>query len=326
MADIDFIVGMITIKVKMGRFFFYCFIVFTSAGFLSCKRADDSAFHGQVTIASDESLQPMVEQLCQAYQGIHPETSFKLLYCPEEQAASFVMQDSARLAFITRELTTNEQNIFKTKGIKYNPQFIAIDGVALLTSRVNVDSLMTLEELANIFKGETKKWSQLRYGVQNSDIVLVFDNANSSNLNFIMKKFGLTDVKGLNIFSAGSNKKVIEYVRQNPNALGFVGVNWISDGNSPLTAELSKGLRVMGVSDKNKPTKQDYFQPFQQDLRFKNYPLSRKIYIINREMHAGLGSGMVNYIMRDVGSLIIEKCGLWPAKPFNREVIIKKEI
>ena len=43
-------------------------------------------------------------------------------------------------------------------------------------------------------------------------------------------------------------------------------------------------------------------------------------------MHAGLGSGMVNYIMRDVGSLIIEKCGLWPAKPFNREVIIKKEI
>lgn len=326
MVSIGFIVDIVITKSKMSRLFFYCFIVFASAGLFSCNRAEDSAFHGQVTIAADESLQPMVEQLCQAYQGIHSETNFKVVYCPEEQAASFVIQDSARLAFITRELTANEQAIFKKKGIRYNPQFIAIDGVALLTSRTNVDSLITSEELGGIFKGEIKNWSQLEYGTQNSNIVLVFDNANSSNLNFIMKKFGLTNVKGLNIFSAGSNKKVIEYVRQNPNALGFVGVNWISDGNSPLTAELSKGLRVMGVSDKNKPTKQDYFQPFQQDLRFKNYPLSRKIYVINREMHAGLGSGMVNYIMRDVGSLIIEKCGLWPAKPFNREVIIKKEI
>ena len=326
MEDIGFIVDIVITKSKMNRVVLYCILALASTGIFSCKKANDSAFHGKVTFASDESLQPMVEQLCQAYTGIHPETSFKVIYCPEEQAAAFVMKDSARLAFITRELTANEQNIFKTKGIRYNPQFIAIDGVALLTSRSNADSLITLDELANVFKGKIKNWSQLQHGKQTKEIVLVFDNANSSNLNFIMKKFGLKDVKGLNIFSAGSNKKVIDYVRQNPNALGFIGVNWISDGNAPLTEVLSKGLRVMGVADKANPTNQDYFQPFQQDLRFRNYPLSRKIYVINREMHAGLGSGMVNYIMRDVGSLIIEKCGLWPAKPFNREVILKKDI
>jgi phosphate transport system substrate-binding protein len=294
--------------------------------FFSCKQANDSAFHGTITIASDESLQPMVEQLCQAYQGIHTDTKFNIVFCPEQQAISQVLQDSIRLAFVTRELTLAEQNVFKKRGIKYNPQFVAIDGLALLTSRANLDSLITLKEIESVFKGKIKNWSQLEGSTQTKEIVLVFDNANSSNLNFVMAKFGLTDLKGLNIFSAGSNKKVIEYVRQNPNAIGFIGVNWISDGNVPLTAELSKGLRVMGVADKENPTKQDYFQPFQQDLRFRNYPLSRKIYVINREMHAGLGSGMVNYIMRDVGSLIIEKCGLWPAKPFNREVIIKKEI
>ncbi len=292
----------------------------------SCKQANDSAFHGTVTITSDESLGPMVEQLCQGYEGIHPGTKFNVAFAPEHLAIAKVLEDSSRLAFVTRELTASEQNVFKSRGIRYSPQFIAIDGLALLTSRTNQDSLITLREIEGIFKGRIKNWSQLAGSQQTKDIVLVFDNANSSNLNFVMNKFGLTDLKGLNIFSAGSNKKVIEYVRQNPNAIGFIGVNWISDGDVPLTAELSKGLRVLGVSDKDKPTNQDYFRPFQQDLRFRNYPLARKVYIISREMHAGLGSGLLNYIMRDVGSLIIEKCGLWPAKPFNREVILKKEI
>lgn len=293
---------------------------------VSCKRPEDSTSHGNITITADESLQPVIDQLYEAYQHTFPETHFNVRYLPEHQAAAFMLKDSARLAFITREFTPDEQRVFKSKGIKYNPQFIATDGVALLANRSNQDSLITLEQLSGIFKGKIKTWPQLGNSNQTGEIILVFDNANSSNLNFIMKKFGLSDVKGLSIFSAGSNKKVIEYVKQNPNALGFIGVSWISDGDAPLTAELSQGLRVMGVAEKPNAAKEDYYQPFQGDLKWRRYPLHRKVYVISREMHSGLGSGLVNYIMRDVGSLVIEKCGLWPTKPFNREVIIKKEI
>ncbi len=323
MADIDFIVDIFNTE-RMFRLFIFAFFIFVIT---SCKRPNDSTSYGNVTITSDESLQPVLDQIYQAYENIYPETHFNVQYLPEHRAVSLMLKDSARLAFITREFTADEQKVFKSKGIKYNPQYIATDGVALLTSRANSDSLITLDKLAQVFKGTIKSWSQLgNNGNQTGNIVLVFDNANSSNLNFIMTKFGLKDLKGLNIFSTGSNKKVIEYVKQNPNALGFIGVSWISDGEAPLTAELSQGLRVMGVSEKPNPSTGDYYQPFQGDLRTRQYPLHRKVYVISREMHSGLGSGLVNYIMRDVGSLIIEKCGLWPAKPFNREVNIKKDI
>ncbi|WP_428653297.1 PstS family phosphate ABC transporter substrate-binding protein [Runella sp.] len=307
----------------MIRSAFFVFLILLAA---SCKRPEDSTSHGNITITADESLQPVIDQLYEAYQHTFPETHFNVRYLPEHQAAAFMLKDSARLAFITREFTPDEQRVFKSKGIKYNPQYIATDGVALLTNRSNQDSLITLDQLSGIFKGKIKTWPQLGNSNQTGNIILVFDNANSSNLNFIMKKFGLSDVKGLTVFSAGSNKKVIEYVKQNPNALGFIGVSWISDGEAPLTAELSQGLRVMGVAEKLNASKEDYYQPFQGDLKWKRYPLHRKVYVISREMHSGLGSGLVNYIMRDVGSLVIEKCGLWPTKPFNREVIIKKDI
>ena len=239
-----------------------CLIVVVETGLLACKQPEDSTSYGTITIAADESLQPMLDQVYEAYQYIYPEAHFRVLYRPEQEAVRLMLKDSARLAFTTRELTANELNVFKTQGIRYNPQFIAIDGVALLVNRNNTDTLITVTELSDIFKGRIKNWGQLANNALNTPITLVFDNANSSNLTFIMQKFGLTDVKGLNLFSAGSNKKVIEYISQNPNAMGFIGVNWISDGDVPLTAELSKNLRVMGVAGKANPANEDYFQPF----------------------------------------------------------------
>lgn len=114
-------------------------------------------------------------------------------------------------------------------------------------------------------------------------------------------------------------------MRKNPSALGFIGVNWISDGDEPLTAELSADLRVMGVSAKSKPVgRADYFQPFQEDLGMQRYPLRRPVYILSREAHPGLGGGVINYLMRDAGSLIVYKVGLWPSVRYNREINLRK--
>ena len=112
---------------------------------------------------------------------------------------------------------------------------------------------------------------------------------------------------------------------RNPSALGFIGVNWISDSDEPLSVDLAQDLRVMGVSDKENPTKRDdYFQPFQEDLGMQRYPLRRPVYILSRETHPGLGEGLINYITRDAGSLIIKKLGLWPRMRYDRVINITK--
>lgn len=184
MVDIDFIVDMFSTKMKMFKASLFILSVLWA---VSCKRPEDSTSHGRVTITADESLQPMLDQVYQAYEHTFPETHFDVRYLPEHQAAAFMLKDSARLAFVTREFTSEEQKVFKSKGIKYNPQHIATDGVALLINRSNPDTLITLEQISGVFKGTVKTWGQLGSANRAEDIVLVFDNANSSNLNFIMK-------------------------------------------------------------------------------------------------------------------------------------------
>ena len=295
--------------------------------FIGCNgnKPLDNPSQGSIVIAADESFQPLVTQLTSAYSGIYPNTHFTVVFKPEQEAINMMLHDSARLVFVTRALKPNEQAVLNQRKIKGTTQKIATDGVALITNKANSDSLITMDELHRVFDGRTKQWSQLKGGNQAAPITLVFDNNNSSNLEFILKTFNVKDVRNLRIFTTHSNREVIDFVRKNPSALGFIGVNWISDSDEPLSVELARELRVMGVSAKLTPTKRDdYFQPFQEDLGMQRYPLRRPVYILSREAHPGLGGGLINYIVRDAGSLIIRKLGLWPRIPYDRIINLTK--
>ncbi|GAB4009124.1 phosphate ABC transporter substrate-binding protein [Spirosoma sp. KCTC 42546] len=299
-----------------------------AVGLMSCgngKPPLDNPSQGSIVVAADESFQPLVTQLVSAYSGIYPNTNFKIVFKPEQEAINMMLQDSARIVFTTRVLKPNERAILDQRKIKGATEKIATDGVALIINKANTDSLITMADLKRIFNGQLKLWGQLKGGNQNSPITLVFDNNNSSNLEFVLKTFNVKDVKNLRIFTTHSNREVIDFVRKNPSALGFIGVNWISDSDEPLSVELAQDLRVMGVSDKENPTKRDdYFQPFQEDLGMQRYPLRRPVYILSRETHPGLGGGLINYIARDAGSLIIRKLGLWPRTPYDRVINLTK--
>lgn len=296
-------------------------------GLLRCTSSTgelDNPRQGTITIAADESFKPLVGALTNAYEGIYPNAHFKIDYKPEQEAVRQLLNDSARIIFATRQLNDKELEIIKKQKSSQRFQHIATDGLALVISKSNPDSLITMPELKAILEGKLTDWSQLKRGGQTGLITLVFDNANSSNLNFVLNKFGIKDIQGLRIISAGSNEKVIKDVRENPQHLGFIGVNWISDGHSLASEELSKGIHVMGVAKNANPDSiSEYIQPFQAGLEFKRYPLHRDLYIISREGYSGLGGGLMTYIARDVGGLIIQKMGLLPTVPYPRELEIK---
>ncbi len=319
-------IGLIKVFRKMSSRFLPIAGLFI--GLMGCgngKPPLDNPSKGTIVIAADESFQPLVTQITSAYSGIYPNAHFTVVFKPEQEAINMMLRDSARMVFTTRLLRPNERAVLNKRKITGVTEKIATDGVALIINKANMDSLITMTELQRIFDGQTKHWEQLKGGNQSGPITLVFDNNNSSNLEFVLNTFKVKDVKNLRIFTTHSNREVIDFVRKNPSALGFIGVNWISDSDEPLSVELAQDLRVMGVSDKVNPQKRDdYFQPFQEDLGMLRYPLRRPVYIVSRESHPGLGGGLINYITRDAGSLIIRKLGLWPRIPYDRIINLTK--
>lgn len=301
--------------------FFFLGILLAACGSTETR---DNPTQGSIRIAVDEAYRPVMEALTSAYEGIYPRTSFEIDYLPEQKAILSLLQDSVRMAFVTRKLDSREEEMLLQQASTAKTHRIAIDGIALVTSDANGGSSLSMDELSALLKGTIKNWEQLKSGKGSGPIRLVFDDANSSNLLYFTRRFGLSDFNGLNIYVAGSHKDVVDYVKQNPRSIGFIGMNWISDGKEVEAVRLSENLNVLGIRIDSSGTSRTVY-PFQEDLSNGDYPLSRELYAITREAYSGLGGGLLTYIARDVGGLIIMKMGLVPVVPYDRNLILTTE-
>lgn len=275
----------------------------------------DTPTSGSIAISADESFQPIIDAEVEAFMASYKYAKVKPIYASEDVAIALMLNDSTRFAVVSRNLTDKERKVFEDQKIKPRIVKIATDAVALIVNKKNPDSLLTMQELTQIFSGEADTWKKINNNNFDQKIMIVFDQSNSSNLNYIQQKFKLADTRKINIFALKSNKEVIEYVEKNKNALGVIGVAWISDsGDNPAQQSFIDRVQVVGISEKeNQEGKHEYYQPYAAYLALKKYPLFREVFIISKEARAGLGSGFMSYIASDKGQRIILKLGLLPA-------------
>jgi phosphate transport system substrate-binding protein len=270
----------------------------TSCGGSQKEGPKDGPATGSIAIGVDESFQPLVNAEKAAFEENYHFAKLNLVFKPENESIADLLNDKVRSVVVSRELTDSEKEIFAREKITYRSFKFAADGIALIVNKANSDTLITLDQLKSLLNGSSKKASSLE---------LVVDKANSSNIKFLVDRFGLGN-SGLAVAAAGSNKAVVEYVQSHKNAVGIIGSNWISDGDNPTSLGFIRSVHVMSVSENGK----DYFQPFGYNLALKKYPLRREIKMILKESHSGLGTGFVNYVCGDMGQLIVLKAGLIP--------------
>lgn len=266
---------------------------------------------GEITIAADESLQPIVEAEVMAYNAHYPKAIIKVVYVPEQKAMAMMMDDSANIAIVTREATDNEKEFYTTNNIPYLPAKMALDGVAIIS---NIDSdikNLTVGELKEMFEGKSKP-----------NIKLVFDNSSSSNLNFMIQKLGIKDITKANIFAANGNKDVIDYIKKNKEAIGVIGGNWISDIDDSKSQAFINSIHVVGIANQNSP--KDFYTPTTAALKARKYPFERRVILHTRKGY-GLTSAFIRFCCAYIGQLVVEKSGLLPYYIYNREIILERK-
>lgn len=283
----------------------------------------ETVSRGEITVAVDESLEPILKSEQDAFMAKNKYATIHSVYVPELAAIQLMLQDSARVAVVTRNLRAEEMKVFTDHNLRYRAYQLATDAVAFIVNEKTPDTLITRSEIRDILDGKIKKWSQLRHGRGKGNITLVFDNANSSNLAFLTDTLQIKDKANAPIYAVKNNQEVIEYVQKNPGVIGVIGVNWISDTNDPQYPKFMKGIRVMAVGHIPSDDLDDYYQPFQYTIALKKYALARPVYLITKEARRGLGTGYINYMLSDPGQRIILKSGLLPATQLLRLIQIK---
>lgn len=274
----------------------------------------DTATTGSIKISVDETFAPIMESQVFTFEKIYKYANIKAVYKPEGQVMKDLLDDTVRFVVVTRQLTTEEKTAFEKLKITPRITKIAIDGIALILHKSNTDTTLTLQQVHDIFTGKLTSWQQLDASAPDSPITIVFDNSNSSTSRFIVDSINHKQPLPANTYASKSNSKLIDYVAKNRNAIGVIGLNWISDRDDSTATSFLKKINVVGISKKSNPTSQeDYIQPYQAYLAQGIYPLKREVFIISREARAGLGTGFASFIAGEKGQRIILKSGLVPA-------------
>lgn len=289
-----------TVQRLIHIIFLALIVVLSSCGDDDKNKPTDTTTSGNITIAVDETFRPIVQQQTNVFDSSFPEAHIRALYKPENECIKDFLNDSARLILVTRELSADEKTFMEQKKVITTSMAVAKDAVAIVVNNASPDSMLSMSQLKGILTGAYAN----KYTV-------VFDNQGSSTVRYILDSLIPGQKLGANVYAAKGNDSVIEYVAKNPNAIGFVGVSYVSDFSDPAGLAFISSVKVAQVFNEKL---QKFFGPYQAYIAPNYYPLTRNLYYIHRETYPGLGTGFANFLARERGQLIFKQARLFPLR------------
>ncbi|UKJ07723.1 PstS family phosphate ABC transporter substrate-binding protein [Solitalea lacus] len=281
----------------------------------SNQKALDTTTTGEINISVDETFEPIIQAELDVFHALYPKAKINPHFKAEGDAIADLIKDSARAVVVSRELTADELKPLQDRKLVVRSTKFAIDAIALIINPGNTDSTFSMPNLRDIFSGKVTKWSELGNTNLNEDISVVFDNPNSSTVRYMKELAGKNQFSSKNFFAVKTNKEVIEYVSKHKNALGIIGVNWISDTDDTTANSFLKKIKVAAIApDDGQPGSGEYRKPYQAYIAQGFYPLVRRVYLLSRDSHMGLGTGFAAFVAGDKGQRIVLKSGLVPAR------------
>ena len=208
----------------------------------------------------------------------------------------------------------NKHNGFCSEVDKQSFKLLFFVGIyAARNCAQNPDTLISVKDIRRILTGETQRWKDIYPNSKLDDIYLVFDNQNSSTVRYAVDS--ICNGKPLDnkkVYALKTNPEVIDFVAKTPEAIGVVGVNWLTNHSDSTHLSFRDEVRVMSVSAEDEARVDNSYKPFQAYLYYDDYPLARPIYILLNDPRNGLSWGFSNFLQSDRGQRIILKAGLLP--------------
>ncbi|WP_430405912.1 PstS family phosphate ABC transporter substrate-binding protein [Fluviicola sp.] len=270
---------------------------------------DDTPRRGKKTMYLDESFKPFIKTASEVFTGIYPDAELNLVYTSESNAMKALSEGTARTIFTGRDYTKKEKKYLRSLNITVTSEIIAHDAITFIVNLENTDTLLTQNQIRDLLTGKSTVWPNSQKPIE-----VVFDRVQSANFNFMLNWIG-SDF-GKQIHAAKNTEDLIKYVQNNPNTLGIIGYNFLSDFDDPEVKARSKKIRVVGIQANDKY----YWRPNKANIMEKKYPFCRAIWAINSGAPDGLNTGFVTFLSGRQGQLLLEKCELGPGKGTPREI------
>jgi len=295
----------------------------------ACSNPKATSTRGIARVFCDESFKNILKQEIEVFEYTYPDASIMDYYMDEAAALDSLRNEKVDLIIISRDLTKDEKDLLKSQGRAYRTRNIAVDAVALIVNKQNDIDELSMNDLREIFSGEAKRWGDLYPSrLKNDSIRVVFDSSGSGVAHYMRDNFLNGGNFGANVYAQKSTEDVFAAVEKSRNAIGFVGVSWISANMKNVTIPIDQ--RVEDLKNNNEVSAIDFTdrikvvpvrgddkvrgeKPYQVHINSGDYPLVRKIWAVDASFNGMTEHGFYTFITGVIGQKIILQTGVLPA-------------
>ena len=309
-----------------------------SCGGKKSTGTEDTTTSGMTSIVCDQSFQNILNQEIEVFEFTYPNASIIPYYQDESAAVDSLLQMKTRLIVTAHELTQEQKDYLKSKNRPARTQRLAVDAIALIVNKENDIDELSMQDLRDIFTGKVMKWGEITpTKLKRDSIAVVFDGSGSSVTRYMRDSLlnGKPFIK--NVYAQGSSEDVFELVSKRKNALGIIGVSWITADMKGKSEPVEQRVAKLNENDTTtidfensrikvlKVRRDDEligYKPYQVYIYDARYPLYRSIYVTCTGPVGGLAQGFYCFLTGFIGQKIIQNTGVLPAAIQPRVVII----
>lgn len=208
------------------------------------------------------------------------------------------------IANASRAIKQEEIDLAVQSGIEPVEHVIARDAIAVIVHPDNPVDELTMSQVSRIFRGEINNWKDL--GGEDRPIVRVSRETNSgTHVYFLEAVVRMGDADNKEIFSADtlllpSSEGIISEVSDNPNAIGYDGLGYVTST-----------VKVLGIATR---MGEPYVLPSAETVNTGTYPIARDLYMYTEKDPSEAVTRYLEWIRSADAQEIVTELGFVPVK------------
>jgi phosphate transport system substrate-binding protein len=265
------------------------------------SRSSGSAARFTLQNTGSDTLVNLALAWAERYMEIHPEVRISVTGGGSGTGIAALINGTIQVANASREMSPEEIELARKNGISPVRFTVALDAIAVVENPSNPVSGLTIAQISDLYRGTISRWSQI--GGEDRPVVLLSRESNSGTyVYFLEQVVRRGNAKGSELFSPGtllmpSSEGITAEVRQNPNAIGYDGLGYV-------TPDMKKV--AIARSDTS-----PFVLPSIRTVRDGTYPVSRPLYMYTAGQPDGEVKAYLDWVMHD-GQGLVKDLGFVP--------------
>lgn len=236
------------------------------------------------------------------YQTVNPSVRISVTGGGSGTGIAALINNSVDVANASRKIKPKEIENAQANGIEPFEIVIARDAIAIIVNPDNPVDYLTMEQISAIYSGEFTNWKEV--GGEDRPIVRLSRETNSgTHIYFLEQVLRLGDKNSDLLFSTNtlllpSSEGIIKEVSQNPNAIGYDGLGYVT-----------KEVKVIAVAQHEGGK---YYLPSPETVNSGEYPIARDLYMYTNGEPQGPLKEYLEWIRSPEAQKIVADLGFVP--------------